>query len=243
MVRSDGEAARNESGPAANFVASLTDQQRKDLMRLGVVNTYPRGRTILNQGESGESVFFLLSGVVKVFLISETGGELLLALRSRGEVIGEIAFVTKEPRSARVFAATDVSARVVNGADFRAFLDRWAAVRDQLTIAVIRKLHRANDRRAESRFYTTTGRLAIALAETALAVGGSTGAGRVLGPELTQADLASLASISTSAVEKALREWEAAGLVNRQRQVLIVTDPAALRTLAEKERRNPYHEG
>jgi CRP/FNR family cyclic AMP-dependent transcriptional regulator len=243
MTQSQGGAARDELWPAGSFLAALSDPLRTELMKLGVVTAYPRGRTILSQGDSGDLVLLLLGGVVKIFLISGEGDELLLALRSRGDVIGEMAFITGEPRSARVVAATEVNARVVKPADFRAFLDRWTAAHAQLTATVIRKLHRANDRRAEFRFHTTAGRLALALSDAAEAVGSRADGGLALGSEVTQADLAALASISTSAVEKALREWEIAGLVVRRRQVLIVTDPQALRALAETERRNPYGEG
>lgn len=239
MTRSQGTAARDDPWSAGSFLAALDETQRLELMKLGADGEYPRGHTILRQGDSSEVVLLLLRGVVKIFLISSEGDEILLALRSRGDVIGELAFITGEPRSARVVAATDVVAHVVKSADFRAYLGRRSAVRDQLAATVIHKLHRANDRRAEFRFYTTAGRLALALSDAAEAVGSRVDGGLALGPEVTQADLAALATVSRSGVEKALRQWQAAGLVVRRRKVLIVTDPQALRALTEFERRNP----
>lgn len=239
MIRQHNGVARDRRWPVGSFLASLSERQREELLALGAISPYRRGGAILNQGVAGDSVLLLLDGVAKVFLIYGEGDESLLALRSRGEVIGEMAFVTRQPRSARVVAATDVTARVVSGADFRAFLKKWPEVHDHLTAAVIRKLHRANDRRAEFRLYTATGRLAIALSDAAEAVDDRTEDGMALGPEVTQADLAALSSVSTSVVEKCLKQWQEAGLVVRQRTVLIVTDPAVLRALAESERRNP----
>ena len=244
MIRSNGAATRGQTWPAGSFLATLREPQLRELMQLGAVSTYARGETILNQGHPGESVLLLLRGVVKIFQISGEGDELLLALRSRGAVIGELAFVTGQPRSARVVAANDVTARAIKGADFQAFLDRFATVRNQLTAAVITKLQQANARRAEFRFYTATGRLAIAVSDAAHAVGTAhDDGGLALGPEVTQADLAGLASVSISVAERTLREWDAAGLVVRRRKVLIVTDPQALRALAENERRNPSRDG
>jgi CRP-like cAMP-binding protein len=228
MTRSQGTAAREEPWSAGSFLAALGETQRLELMRLGADGEYPQGHTILSQGDSSDVVLLLLRGVVKIFLIS-----------SEGDVIGELAFLTGEPRSARVVAANDVLAHVVKSADFRAYLGRRSAVRDQLAATVIHKLHRANDRRAEFRFYTTAGRLALALSDAAEAVGSPVDGGLALGPEVTQADLAALAAVSRSGVEKALRQWQAAGLVVRRRKVLIVTDPQALRAVTESERRNP----
>ena len=91
------------------------------------------------------------------------------------------------------------------------------------------RLRAANRRRLEFIAYPAESRVAGVLFEVALAHGHPEGATRRIGPEITQADLASLASASVRTVEKILRVFEEDGVVARRRRDLIVTDLAALK--------------
>jgi DNA-binding GntR family transcriptional regulator len=64
-----------------------------------------------------------------------------------------------------------------------------------------------------------------------------------IGPEITQADLASLAAVSVSTIEKVLQSLERDGLVERRRRALVVTDPEALHGGAGSGTANPYRAG
>jgi CRP-like cAMP-binding protein len=51
--------------------------------------TFPKQRTIFTQGDSGDSVFYLKEGVVKLFLTNETAKEAVIALLAAGDFLGE----------------------------------------------------------------------------------------------------------------------------------------------------------
>jgi CRP/FNR family cyclic AMP-dependent transcriptional regulator len=215
--------------PAASFLAALTADQRADLLARGVERTLGRGRTLMNQGEAGESVALLLRGTVKISAISADGHEALLGLRSDGDLLGEMAVATRAPRSARVVAATEITVRVLPEREFCAYLEHWPGAAVQVTAAVVRKLRAANERRAEFQSRSAAERVAIILADTAARVGHAVPGGVSIGPEITQADLASLATVSVSTIEKVLQALERDGLVERHRRALVVVDPRALR--------------
>ena len=67
----------------------------------------PAGERLINQGDPGNTFFVIQQGTCGVHL--EKGGELIFITRLReGDVVGEMAVLTGEPRSARVTAETDL---------------------------------------------------------------------------------------------------------------------------------------
>jgi CRP/FNR family cyclic AMP-dependent transcriptional regulator len=58
----------------------------------------PAGQTIYTTADSGHSVYFLRSGLVKTSLISEKGKELLLGIHRPGEIFGELCFCSGQRR-------------------------------------------------------------------------------------------------------------------------------------------------
>lgn len=68
---------------------------------------YSQGSTIIEQGDPGDCFYILRGGLVQVIL--KKGGEQpVLARLAAGEVFGEMALLTGQPRSASVVAYTDV---------------------------------------------------------------------------------------------------------------------------------------
>ena len=63
--------------------------------------TYSDGETIIKQGESGDCMYVIQSGKVKV-INEKNGKEVLLAIREKGDFIGEMALFEREVRSATV---------------------------------------------------------------------------------------------------------------------------------------------
>jgi tRNA A-37 threonylcarbamoyl transferase component Bud32 len=67
----------------------------------------PAGERLINQGDPGDTFFIIQQGTCVVHL--EKGGELIFITRLReGDVVGEMAVLTGEPRSAHVTAETDL---------------------------------------------------------------------------------------------------------------------------------------
>src|SRR5690242_162022 len=64
--------------------------------------TFPTGTTIIYRGDPGHSMFIILDGTVAVTLRNDEGFEYTLATLKAGDVFGEMALLTGEPRSANV---------------------------------------------------------------------------------------------------------------------------------------------
>ena len=77
----------------------------------------PAGRVLIQQGDVGRELFVLIDGKVDVQQDGKTVGT-----KSSGDFLGEIALVTRRPRSATVTALTDVRVLVLTDLNFKRLL-------------------------------------------------------------------------------------------------------------------------
>ena len=86
----------------------------------------------ITQGEEGNTLYFIQSGSCKI--IVEKGGELIpISTCHQGDVLGEMALLTGEPRSAHVEAETDMSLWGLTRAHFEQISQRFPDLRVLLT--------------------------------------------------------------------------------------------------------------
>jgi len=74
---------------------------------------YLAGDIIIRERDKGSEAFIITSGVCDVFKARPDGRQQLIRSMGPGETFGELAVLTRKPRSASVVAQTDVSLRVV----------------------------------------------------------------------------------------------------------------------------------
>lgn len=220
------------AGGRPGFLGLLSDREVGELATAGRVRRYRRGATLLTEGSVSSLVVVLQSGRVKVSSVTDRGDEVLLAVRSRGDLLGEFSALDGEPCSATVTALDPVEALVVGAAEFRAFLEAHPAVALQLLEMLTRRLRDADRKRVEFGAADTTGRVSSRLVELADRFGQPTQHGVRISVPLTQEELAGWVGSSREAVSKALRALRARGWIETRRKAIVVIDLAALRRRA-----------
>ena len=81
----------------------LPQDEMKQLIEKTKLQSCPAGQTIIEEGDSGDSIFLVRLGSTRVFS-HILGKEIELAILSAGDVFGEVAFLTGRPRTASVVA-------------------------------------------------------------------------------------------------------------------------------------------
>ena len=76
-------------------------------------------------------------GMVKVTVAAETGAETTLAVRSRGDLIGEFAVLDGMPRTATARAVGTVGAIRIGRSAFAAFAQRYPAALATITRSLV----------------------------------------------------------------------------------------------------------
>jgi CRP-like cAMP-binding protein len=83
----------------------------------------PEGKLLIREGERGREFFVLLEGEVEVSRKDEK-----LATRGSGDFFGEIALVSRLPRTATVRTSKPARALVIRDVDFRTVLRKTPAI-------------------------------------------------------------------------------------------------------------------
>ncbi|MFE7190423.1 Crp/Fnr family transcriptional regulator [Kitasatospora sp. NPDC057541] len=232
VTGSDGGPGRPGGAPVARFVrgpfSGLDAADLRELGRLGTRRVYAPGEALMIEGEPGDRAALLLTGCVKVVATTEDGGEALLAVRLPGELLGELAVLDGEPRSASVLAVRTSTTREIGGPAFLDFLADRPAAALAVQRSVTRKLRSATRHRVDAGHGTGLARLARTL-HTLLGSYGAPGEdGLRIDIPLSHADLAALARLSLASVERSLRTLRDQGAVRTSYRELVVRDPDLL---------------
>ena len=235
-VRNAGpdQTRRDEGSPhhRAEFLELLTEPERAELSRRGRVRHWERDAVLLGEGERSDWVAVVLHGKVKVSSHTTRGGEVLLAVYGPGALVGELAAIDGQPRSATVTALEDMTALVVPFVGFGAYLQAHGRVSYLLMRLLAERLRDANRKRVEFGAHNSTGRVAARLAELAERFGQPTDHGIRVALALSQGELASWTGVSREAVSKALGVFRAYAWVTTGRRQIVIQNLAALQQLA-----------
>lgn len=212
-----------------DFIAVL--QEAGDGNHLpGTRRRFPRGTTLLNEGDRSDRMVILVSGQAKVSYFTDEGREVLLAIRGPGDLLGELAALDGEPFSATVTALEDIDALTMTVEQFRTVLREEPDVALSLFRTLSRRLRDADRKRVEFAAFDSVGRVASRLVELAETFGEDTLEGiRIMLP-LTQEELAGWTGSSREAVAKALQTLRNRDLIETHRRGVTVKDLEGLRS-------------
>jgi CRP-like cAMP-binding protein len=219
------------TGPAQGFWALLSDDERTALSGLGRTAVYPPGAVMCVEGDPATHVFVLVDGWVKIVGVTSDGHELTLALRGRGDTVGEVAGETTGYRTATVQAVGTVRALIVAYEKFSAFLDAHDGADRAYRRMVTRRWNDAESMLRARSVTSGAQRLAGLLLELADWRDSEVRAAM----PLTQEELASLTGASRATVTRALSNWRRRGIIRTSQRDITITDLVALRKIAGQQ--------
>ncbi|GID28264.1 Crp/Fnr family transcriptional regulator [Paractinoplanes brasiliensis] len=215
------------------FVAELAPADRDDLFRIGQRRRWPAGATLFSEGDRSTTVVLVISGRAKVFSLTAQGGEVLLAIRGPGALLGEMSALDGAPRSASVSALEPLEAYVVTVAAFLDFLGAHPDAAVRIVRMIVSRLRDADRKRVEFGAYDALGRVALRLAELAERFGDSQADAVRITLPLTQDELAAWTGSSRESVTKALGTLRRQGIIETSRRSVSVIDLDRLRARAK----------
>lgn len=212
------------------LLGALEPQQLQALLRNATRRELKPGEAIISQGDDdGDFAVFLLSGGLKISMVSAGGREIILNYCAPGEVVGEIAMLDSGARTATVSAVEPSSVLLLPSRTFIAAATANPASLIGVMRTLARRVRQLNLVIESDRTFSMAPRLARALM-------------RLTDPDCadgrlrynpSQSDLGAFAGLARENVSRLLSEWETRGIVGREGRALVIRDPDYLQTLAE----------
>jgi CRP/FNR family cyclic AMP-dependent transcriptional regulator len=187
-----------------------------------------RGEVLFREGDSGDKLFIVTEGKVKLGKSSSDGRENLLAILGPGQMFGELSLFDPGPRSATVTAVTDCVMQSLSHDELLEWLTGRPAVARGLLAQLGSRLRKANDVVADLVFSDVPGRVAKALLDLASRFGRTADDGIHVHHDLTQEELAQLVGASRETVNKALADFASRGWLRLDGKSVIIMDPERL---------------
>jgi eukaryotic-like serine/threonine-protein kinase len=95
--------------------------------------TFHAGDYLIRKGDRGDNMYVLVEGKVRVPIFDESGSEKLVFHLGRGDLVGEMALLTGDPRSADVIAESEVKCLDFAGATLQPLLAEFPSLARFLT--------------------------------------------------------------------------------------------------------------
>jgi CRP-like cAMP-binding protein len=185
-----------------------------------------RRQTIFFAGDAVKEVLLLSEGCMKITLLSQTGGAVILRLVGPGEVIGTVGLTEQTTHSASAEAL--VSSKVVawNGATFERLLTQFPILRRNTINIMERRLAILEARFRDVSTQQVAQRVARQLLRLLPQVGQRIdGAVEI---KLSREDLAQMTGTTLFTVSRLLSSWEEQGLVSLRRLAVVIRNPLGL---------------
>lgn len=173
-----------------------------------VERRYDRGNIIALEGEHGGALYYVVSGVVKVFKTSAEGKEQVLRLLGPGHTFNDVPALDGGPNPASAAAMESSVVYATGGAELRRMILERPGVAQATVRALAQALRHLVSLVEDLSFRHVTARVAKILLEQEADASNDAGAHR-----LTQQEMAAMAGTAREMVGRALKELESSGAI------------------------------
>lgn len=183
------------------------------LAQRGDVRRYPKGTLIIQEGDRGDTLYIIVSGLLRAFSADDSGREITYGVYGPGEYMGEMS-LDGGPRSASVITQEPSTCVVLS----REQLTRHIAEHPEFAFELLAKvIHRARSVTLSAKRLALNdvyGRLRLLLTQPPEEARGPDG---LFHGRLTHQEVASRIGSSREMVSRLLKDLERGGYVAQQR--------------------------
>ena len=189
---------------------------------------YAAGQVLFHMGDEGGSLHVITRGRLKVVIPSPMGDEVILAILSAGDILGELSLIDGRPRSATAEALEDTESVSLSRQAFLRFLSlRFEAVLQVLNV-LAHRLRSTDALLADAHFLDLQPRLARKIIELARCFGTREEDNIRVDLRLTQKELAAMVGATRESVNKQISLLRKSKLLRFKDQQITILDPVRL---------------
>jgi CRP/FNR family cyclic AMP-dependent transcriptional regulator len=172
---------------------------------------------LIHDGDTGDSLYIILAGRVKVYASNAAGREVVIDFRGQGEVLGEMS-LDGSPRSASVMTVEPTTCAIVGRTHFREFILAHPDFAMYLIEKLIHRVRATTEDLKSLALSDVYGRLARLLNALATEAGGR----RVVQEKLTQQEIADRVGASRDMIGKLMKDLVAGGYLSVEDRTIAI---------------------
>jgi CRP/FNR family cyclic AMP-dependent transcriptional regulator len=201
--------------------AGLNRAELAPLAAMTVARSYPRNLIVVSEGDRADTLYFVLSGRIKVFVGGDDGREIVLSTQGPGTYFGDM-MLDDGVRSASVMTLEPCRLAALSRDVFRDFLVHHPDTALALIKSLIRRTRSMNDRLRDLALLDVYGRVAKLLLSLAREVDGRL----IIEERVTQQEIGERIGASREMVGRILKDLKAGGYVRLEgRRIVILRKP------------------
>lgn len=123
---------------------SLSDKALLDLSAITIEQVVPAKTMVFKEGDKGDALFIIKSGKINILKRNSSGIDSVLVSLGKGNVIGDMAIIDEQPRSASIETIQETSFLIITKDDFRDLLAEVPEISFQILKLTTERLRATN---------------------------------------------------------------------------------------------------
>jgi len=202
--------------------SELNSEKLVEISQLIQKKQFKNGETICHEGDPGEFLYIIESGLVKLYKIGKNGNEYILRLLREGQFFGELVLFKNAILNCSAEAIGECHICSIHKSDLERLIKNSSDLSFSILAAVTNRLNQAEIQLESLVLEDATEKTLRLLTELAKENGTQSKEGILIDLPLSRAGLASLIGISTETLSRKLTELQDEGVLIIQGQKHIV---------------------
>ena len=207
--------------------STLTDEEFNLLQHVFILRSYQRNQIIFLEEDTGNYMYLVLTGKVKVAKSSSGGKETILAIHKSGDFFGEMSLLDGKTEPATVSAMEDAKIISVSGSDFHKYLMHNEKVLLQIINVLCARLRQVWQTQSLSSSKADS-RIRMGIYQLAQKHGVQDAQGMIIDLKITHQELAEMVGTSRETVTRVIAQLREKGIIEVEHRRMTLIDPEAL---------------
>lgn len=205
--------------------STLSDQELGEVLGRITIRKYKSNGIILNEEDTNEFLYMILSGSVKVIRTSEDGKETIIAMHRAADFFGEMTLIDGKTVPATVSAREDSLIALISKEDFHSLLFAHRKIAGVILEMLCARLRDSWEKIRILTYRNASLRIKALLLMLAGEYGEKTAEGETLNIKLTHQSLADMTNLTRETVTRVLDRLQKEGEITMLKSRLIRLNP------------------
>jgi len=221
-----------------NWINQLPVPVQADIRNHMVAVQLSGGETLYQRSANASGLYQVVEGYVELKATGVSGNEMLVTIYGPGNVIGELPLMGDGERAFDAVALGDVRIMALQRESFDKLVKQYPQIYHRIVEKLYRVIVVLLNRIEEHALFSLRQRLAK-LILSAVEAYGVRGVGdlqslqQVIEMPLSQENMGKLLGVTRHSVQREIKKWKAAGIIDKVNARWVVFDMQALRVIAE----------